>query len=109
MSNPSNSCCRYPEPTPSMTRPPESWSSIAYSSATSSGWWNGSTLTATPSPMRDVRAAAAASRTLGDEEPVVSEPVGERDLVEQLRIPVGDRRGAVEGVVGHREDAEPHA
>jgi len=53
-------------PTPKSSRPPESTSTIAWSSATRSGWWKGSTLTATPSRMRRVRSAAAANPTGGD-------------------------------------------
>ncbi len=64
--NERNSCPVIPRPMPHWKRPPESTSSIAPSSATRSGLWNGSTLIAQPSLMRVVVAAIAAIIRFGD-------------------------------------------
>jgi len=45
---------------------------------------------------------------LRHEERRVAERVGQRDLVQELRVPVGDRGRSVRVMIGDREDAEPH-
>ena len=49
-----------------MSRPPLSWSTVATSSASLSGWQSGSTWTAVPIFMRRVRWATAAARISGE-------------------------------------------
>ena len=51
---------------PYSSRPPESTSTMAYSSARRSGWWSGTSETPVPTRMREVRAAAAVAITAGE-------------------------------------------
>jgi len=50
-----------------MTRPPLTWSRVATSSASRSGWQSGSTWTANPILARRVRPAIAVATTSGEE------------------------------------------
>ena len=54
-------------PTPKISRPWLSWSTVATSSASRSGWQSGSTWTAVPIFMRSVRWAMVAAIIIGDD------------------------------------------
>src|ERR1700722_2239017 len=102
MQKPSNSCGLYPLPTPKSKRPPESRSSVATDSARSAGLCHGSTITAVPRRMRDVRAARYVS----------SPSVGETELFgEQNIIDISSQTETVAahtaGRTGHRSPADP--
>ena len=56
-----NSSSRQPLPIPRISRPPESWSTTAASSASRSGSCSGVSTTPVPSSIRSVTAANAAS------------------------------------------------
>src|SRR5690348_13121321 len=56
----------YPTPRPSQARPPDSWSSIAASWASSTGLYSGAMAIAVPTRTRLVRAAIANDRCSGE-------------------------------------------
>ena len=70
----SGSSSTRPRPTPSVARPPLSWSSVATTWATCTGWYVGSTKTATPRRIRIVSAAAYV-RTVSESKDVIPSTV----------------------------------
>jgi len=54
-------------PTPKISRPSLTWSTVAASSASRSGWHSGRTWTAMPIFIRRVRAAIALAMASGDD------------------------------------------
>ena len=61
-----NSSYCEPGPTPRSKRPPDRMSAIAASSASRRGSWKGSSVTALPTRIREVRAATAVATIIGD-------------------------------------------
>ena len=66
MPSPSKWALIVPRPIPYSSRPPETMSSVAASSAARSGLCSGTSTTPVPSLIREVRAAAAAITTIGE-------------------------------------------